>query len=123
MMAWPVSDHFDGERFFNPTWPQSTAPTLRSLFKMLREPRSRWPRPFENKGTPRLHETLAIGDIAITFVNHATFLIQTVRYDHFDRSDLVGAGKPFHLDGAKACTQARRGIRPPAEYRCRVAQS
>ena len=44
---------------------------------MLREPRSRWPRPFENKGTPRLHETLAIGDIAITFVNHATFLIQT----------------------------------------------
>ena len=77
MMAWPVSDHFDGERFFNPTWPQSTAPTLRSLFKMLREPRSRWPRPFENKGTPRLHETLAIGDIAITFVNHATFLIQT----------------------------------------------
>ena len=43
---------------------------------MLREPRSRWPRSVENKGVPLLNVTLAIDDIAVTFVNHATFLIQ-----------------------------------------------
>jgi L-ascorbate metabolism protein UlaG (beta-lactamase superfamily) len=43
---------------------------------MLREPRSRWPRSVENKGVPQLNMTLASDDIAVTFVNHATFLIQ-----------------------------------------------
>jgi len=38
------------------------------------QPLARW---VENKGVPRLGETLAAGDVAITFVNHATFLIQT----------------------------------------------
>jgi L-ascorbate metabolism protein UlaG (beta-lactamase superfamily) len=71
------SDHHDGTRFFNPTLRKSSAPSLRSVFKMSREPRSRWPAWVENKGVPRLGETLADGDVAITFVNHATFLIQT----------------------------------------------
>jgi L-ascorbate metabolism protein UlaG (beta-lactamase superfamily) len=43
---------------------------------MIRENRSRWPRFVENKGIPRLHEQLGPVDVAITFVNHATFLIQ-----------------------------------------------
>jgi hypothetical protein len=74
--AWPISDHFDGRRFLNPTLPGRSAPALRSVFKMLREPRSRWPRSVENKGVPKLNVTLATDDIAVTFVNHATFLIQ-----------------------------------------------
>jgi L-ascorbate metabolism protein UlaG (beta-lactamase superfamily) len=75
--AWRLSDHFDGNRFFNPTLPKGFAPSMRSAFKMARAPRSRWPAWVENKGVPRLNETLAADDIAITFVNHATFLIQT----------------------------------------------
>ena len=75
--ARPLSDHFDGSRFFNPTLPQDFAPSRRSMLRMLREPRSRWPAWVENKGVPRLDERLAPGDVAITFVNHATFLIQT----------------------------------------------
>ena len=74
--AWPPSDHFDGRRFFNPTLPKGAAPSLPSVFKMLRAPRSPWPARVENKGVPRLNEMLAPGDVAITFVNHATFLIQ-----------------------------------------------
>jgi L-ascorbate metabolism protein UlaG (beta-lactamase superfamily) len=74
--AWPMSDHFDGRRFFNPTLPGGFAPTLRSIFKMLRAPRRRWPRSVDNRGVPQLDATLAIDDIAVTFVNHATFLIQ-----------------------------------------------
>lgn len=43
---------------------------------MLRERRSRWPSSVTNKGTPKLSERLDADDVAITFVNHATFLIQ-----------------------------------------------
>lgn len=73
---WPVSDHFDGKRFFNPTVPDGYAPTYRSIFKMLRTRRSRWPRSVENRSVPRLDAVLKPDDIAVTFVNHATFIIQ-----------------------------------------------
>ena len=43
---------------------------------MLREGRSRWPDRVENKGFPSLHQPFHHDDIAITFVNHATFLIR-----------------------------------------------
>ncbi len=74
---WPPSDHFDGKRFFNPTLPKDFTLSRRSTLKMVREPRSRWPAWVENKGVPRLNETLGANEVAITFVNHATFLIQT----------------------------------------------
>jgi L-ascorbate metabolism protein UlaG (beta-lactamase superfamily) len=73
----PQSDHFDGKRFFNPTLPREFAPSRRSTLKMVREPRSRWPAWVENKGVPRPRETLGANEVAITFVNHATFMIQT----------------------------------------------
>ncbi len=72
-----LSDHFDGKRFFNPTLPKGFAPSRRSVLKMAREPRKQWPAWVENKGVHRLNETLVADEVAITFVNHATFLIQT----------------------------------------------
>jgi hypothetical protein len=39
--AWPVSDHFDGNRFFNPTLPKDFSLSRRSTLKMVCEPRSR----------------------------------------------------------------------------------
>jgi len=72
----PLSDHFDGNRFFNPTLPKDFAPSRRSTFKMMREPRKPWPAWVENLGVPRLNEPLEPNEVAITFVNHATFLIQ-----------------------------------------------
>src|SRR4051794_36907439 len=71
-----LSDHFDGNRFFNPTMPTDFAPSRRTTFKMMREPRQRWPDWVENKGVPRLNERLEANEVAITFVNHVTFLIQ-----------------------------------------------
>ena len=71
------SDHFDGKRFFNPTLPNGIAHSWRSTLKMARERRSQWPAWVENQGVPRLNEMLETDDVAITFVNHATFLIQT----------------------------------------------
>ena len=70
------SDHFDGQRFFNPTLPKGYVTLRRNVLKMLREPRKPWPAWVENRGVPRLDAKLDAGEIAITFVNHATFLIQ-----------------------------------------------
>jgi L-ascorbate metabolism protein UlaG (beta-lactamase superfamily) len=77
MPTMPRSDHFDGNRFFNPTLPKGFAVSYRSALRMAREPRSRWPAWVENKGVHRLNETRAVDEVAVTFVNHATFLIQT----------------------------------------------
>jgi L-ascorbate metabolism protein UlaG (beta-lactamase superfamily) len=72
----PLSDHFDGRLFFNPTLPKGFAHSRREVLRMLREPRSPWPAWVENRGVPRLDQKLGADEIAITFVNHATFLIQ-----------------------------------------------
>ena len=74
--VWPISDHFDGKHFFNTAVSGRHNPTFGSLLKMLRTPRSPWPRSVRNKGVPRLDAALTDDDIAVTFVNHATFLIQ-----------------------------------------------
>ena len=69
------SDHFDGQRFFNPggsgTSPQPTA----AVPRMLREPRAPWPRRID---VPALEPLPLDGAAAVvTFIGHATFLIQT----------------------------------------------
>ena len=73
--AWPVSDHFDGQRFLNPTLPKGFAPTVSSALGMMFEKRSRWPAMVKNAAVP-LRVMCGVNDVAITFVNHATFLIQ-----------------------------------------------
>jgi L-ascorbate metabolism protein UlaG (beta-lactamase superfamily) len=71
----PVSDHFDGHRFFNPG-----VSTGRSFKDFLRWQRTRqrklWPQWVENRAQPDLPGTLAPGEIALTFINHITFLLQ-----------------------------------------------
>ena len=69
----PISDHFDGRRFFNPTGahgqPFSAVP------RMLREPRTPWPKeiPVREVAPPAPGDAAA----AITFIGHSTFLVQT----------------------------------------------
>jgi L-ascorbate metabolism protein UlaG (beta-lactamase superfamily) len=67
------SDHFDGRRFFNPNGvagqPFSAVPRL------LLEPRTRWPARVDQppQRPPKLDGSVAV----VTFIGHATFLIQT----------------------------------------------
>ena len=67
------SDHFDGRRFVNPTGvppqPFSAVP------RMLLEPRTRWPAQLDQP--PRRPPALDGAVAVVTFVGHATFLIQT----------------------------------------------
>jgi L-ascorbate metabolism protein UlaG (beta-lactamase superfamily) len=71
----PGSDHFDGQRFFNPG-----APAGRSLLDFLRWQVTRraaaWPRWRENSRLPALPAALAADEMVLTFINHVTFLIQ-----------------------------------------------
>lgn len=73
----PVSDHYNGKKFFNPTLDEQFSPGLSDIYNMAREGRPKWPKEVENLGTPQLDATLGPQDLALTFVNHATFLIQT----------------------------------------------
>jgi len=69
-----VSDHFDGRRFHNPPGQPPQQP-FSAVPKMLREPRTPWPAHLDviQQRPPALDGAAAV----ITFIGHATFLIQT----------------------------------------------
>src|ERR1700761_5816828 len=71
----PPSDHFDGQRFFNPA-----ASGGRSFRDFLRWQRTRrrapWPEWVSNRAHPNLPSHLDSGQVALTFINHITFLVQ-----------------------------------------------
>lgn len=71
-----ISDHFNGKRFYNPTLAEQFSPSISDVFRMATEGRPQWPENVENRGIPHLNEKLGTNDIGLTFVNHATFLIQ-----------------------------------------------
>ena len=67
------SDHFDGQRFFNPTGPALQPFT--AVPRMLLTPRAKWPRYVPE--VPRQPPARDTARALVTFVGHATFLIQT----------------------------------------------
>jgi L-ascorbate metabolism protein UlaG (beta-lactamase superfamily) len=71
----PTSDHYDGRRFFNS--PRESKRTFWHFLKwQLSGNRQAWPKSVENTATPQLATELASDEIAVTFVNHATLLLQ-----------------------------------------------
>ena len=96
------SDHFDGRRFFNPTGPELQPFT--AVPRMLLMRRARWP-----SYVPVVPRQLPARDTAsavVTFIGHATFVIQAaagsiltnpVYSEHagpWNRLDLVVSGRP-----------------------------
>ncbi|HEX4025674.1 MAG TPA: MBL fold metallo-hydrolase [Steroidobacteraceae bacterium] len=69
------SDHFDGEHFFNPG-----AGAGKSLADVWRWQRTRVPRPWppwrEYRTVAQLPRSISADEIAVTFINHVTFLLQ-----------------------------------------------
>lgn len=66
------SDHFDGRKFFNPNGANGAA--VSSAPRMLLTRRTRWP--FSIPVEPRQPPAVSGNQVAITYVGHATFLIQ-----------------------------------------------
>lgn len=71
--AGPLSDHFDGTRFFNPGRPS----TDRSIGQLLRWQfggnRARWP---GSVATRAVRPAARVHDLAVTMIGHASLLIQ-----------------------------------------------
>jgi L-ascorbate metabolism protein UlaG (beta-lactamase superfamily) len=69
----PVSDHYDGLRFFNPDHPD-TDRSLRDMLRWkLREKAARWPKSVPGR---QVRPDARVDAIRITMVGHATLLIQ-----------------------------------------------
>jgi L-ascorbate metabolism protein UlaG (beta-lactamase superfamily) len=95
------SDHFDGARFFNPAGlraqPQSAVP------RMLFEPRTPWPKEVEvhPQRPPGLDGAAAV----ITFIGHATFLIQTAAGNILTDPMYSQCAGPLNLVGPRRVRQ------------------
>jgi len=72
----PVSDHCDGRLFYNPN--RATVPRFRDILRWKFSSRpTRWPKTVSF--TPQPRPPLTAGAIRATWINHATFLIETPR--------------------------------------------
>jgi L-ascorbate metabolism protein UlaG (beta-lactamase superfamily) len=71
----PLSDHFDGERFFNPGAAQARGLSAILRWQLTRD-RARWPARIPNPLFPPPGETVAPGHVSLTFIGHSTFLIR-----------------------------------------------
>ena len=107
----PVSDHCDGERFFNPRG-QRQAPAFSSLprwwyQRLVHGQGSRWPRTVPAPATPQLPAAVPAGQVAVTFIGHSTFLLQLPGLNLLTDPVFARHAGPFGLLGP-------RRARPPA---------
>ena len=72
-----MSDHFDGKMFRNLDPRVRAAKGLRDFMRWQRTRRTTpWPHWRDNTATPQPAARLESGELAFTFVNHITFLVQ-----------------------------------------------
>ena len=105
----PVSDHCDGARFFNP---QGPAPrSFRDLpkwwWQQARGSATAWPKSLPSPVKANLPGSLATGQVAATFIGQATFLLQYAGCTILTDPVFGSRAGPFGLLGPKR-------VRPPA---------
>ena len=96
-----ASDHFDGRRFVNPTGPASQP--FAAVPRMLREPRTRWPARIDEP--PQRPAPLEGAVAVVTFIGHATFLIQTAAGNFLTDPMYSDRAGPFGLLGPRRVRQ------------------
>ncbi|HEY4040983.1 MAG TPA: MBL fold metallo-hydrolase, partial [Rhodopila sp.] len=69
-------DHYDGQHFFNPGALASSRGLRQVLRWRLRGERAAWPTNLANRAFPPPPDAVPEGSVAITFINHASFLIR-----------------------------------------------
>jgi L-ascorbate metabolism protein UlaG (beta-lactamase superfamily) len=74
----PVSDHCDGRRFYNPTGPgpRSFSDLPKWWWQRWRDGVRPWPAQASAPRPVQLPATISAGHVAATFIGHATFLLQ-----------------------------------------------
>ncbi|HEX9773509.1 MAG TPA: MBL fold metallo-hydrolase [Steroidobacteraceae bacterium] len=72
-----LTGHFDGEVFRNENPQASSGKSFEDFLRWQRTRRTvPWPRWRDNTAAPQLPQQLGAGEIALTFVNHISFLLQ-----------------------------------------------
>ena len=80
MPNYPKSDHFDGSRFFNPNNRECNSLWAGTkMFFTIKYPE--WPTSIKNTPALDLNRSLGSDEVAVTFVNHATVLVQTKNFN------------------------------------------
>ena len=76
----PKSDHYSGSKFFNPTDPEGNG-VWAGLKMLLTLKFEKWPETVINSPALDLNHPLSADEIAVTFVNHATVLVQSKSFN------------------------------------------
>ncbi|MFW6077543.1 MAG: MBL fold metallo-hydrolase [Hyphomicrobiales bacterium] len=101
----PPSDHFDGERFFMPGFRMANG--IRELIRWQRAGgRQAWPRAVENAPQPAPPDTVGATDLHVTYVGHATALIQVAGLNILTDPFFSRRASPLQWAGPKR-------VRPP----------
>jgi L-ascorbate metabolism protein UlaG (beta-lactamase superfamily) len=104
-VAYPRSDHFDGEQFFNPY--RRADRSLREVYRWMRtRERTAWPASLPLGTHEPPPASVAPGHVAITFIGHATFLIRTATCTLLTDPVFTSHAGPFGRFGP-------RRVRPP----------
>jgi L-ascorbate metabolism protein UlaG (beta-lactamase superfamily) len=109
---YPVSDHYNGKTFFNPG--VKIRKSFLQLMKMLRERRRKrktWPKFVLNTATPQLANKLDHTQAAITYVNHASHLIQLQNLNIITDPIFSKRAGPFALLGPKRVRKPGIGLK------------
>jgi L-ascorbate metabolism protein UlaG (beta-lactamase superfamily) len=105
MPKFPLSDHCDGERFFNPL---ENARPLADVIKWSRtRQRTAWPASLPLNPHPAPPAAVEPGAVAVTFIGHSTFLIRTATMVMITDPVFTSRAGPFGRLGP-------RRVRPPA---------
>jgi L-ascorbate metabolism protein UlaG (beta-lactamase superfamily) len=97
VQTFPLSDHCDGSHFFNPGGP--ALQPFSAVPRMLLEGRTRWPAHVEDP--PRQVPALDGAAAVVTFIGHATFLIQTAAGNILTDPVFAHRAGPFDVLGPK----------------------
>jgi L-ascorbate metabolism protein UlaG (beta-lactamase superfamily) len=95
------SDHFDGRRFFNPNGP--ALQPFSAVPRMLLERRARWPSRIDQ--VPCRPASLDDSAAVVTFIGHATLLIQTPAGNILTDPMYSQRAGPFNLFGPRRVRQ------------------
>jgi L-ascorbate metabolism protein UlaG (beta-lactamase superfamily) len=111
MPTFLVSDHCDGERFFNPAgWLNARSFSAlpkwwaQQLFTDQQKP---WPKSAPAPRAPQLPAAVPAGQVAVTFIGHSTFLLQLPGLTILTDPIFAARASPFTWAGPKR-------VRPPA---------
>lgn len=101
LTKYPLTDHFDGKKFFNPGF--TTKKSFKEVLKMLQEVRgkNKWPKHIKNQIKPQILNQIHADQAVITYINHATHLIQLENLNILTDPIFSKRAGPFSLLGPK----------------------